>query len=75
MKNILLFFIFWTVLYAIISQIPLLKPPHGQPALKAKEVLDIRNRIVSFLHGSLQIILSGNLYFSMSGECGQKNTY
>lgn len=74
MKYISFYFVLWTLSYGFISLLPLPKPPHGQPALKLKDVLDVRNRIISFFHGSLQIALSGNLYFQMSGECGQKNT-
>jgi hypothetical protein len=42
--------------------------------LKREEYLDLRNRIVSFVHGTMGLLLSGYHYYFLHTECGWKNT-
>jgi hypothetical protein len=51
--------VFWTVLYNILMQIPLPKYKYSKDKngklveIPLSEVLDIQNRMVSFIHGSV----------------------
>lgn len=61
--GILLALTFWTVLYNILMLVPLAKHKQmkkdGKPIeVTKKEVLDIQNRMVSFVHGLTLIVLS-----------------
>jgi len=61
LRNMALATVFWTVLYILITYIPLpkykaLKTSEGKPIeVKRSEILDTQNRIVSFIHGLLCI--------------------
>lgn len=62
--QILISLTFWTVLYNILMYVPLpqykaMKDKDGKPVkLSKKEILDIQNRMVSFIHGSACCVLS-----------------
>ena len=68
-KDIVQYFVFWTFIYALIAQLKLPDSIHtpNQPKLSRINELDVKNRIVSFIHASLQIFMSGKEYFEMSG--------
>jgi hypothetical protein len=42
--------------------------------LSREDYLDMRNRIVSFFHGIISLVLSGYHMYFLQNECGQKNT-
>lgn len=42
--------------------------------LNREDYLDMRNRIVSFFHGVISLVLSGYHMYFLQNECGQKNT-
>ncbi len=42
--------------------------------MKREDYLDVRNRIVSFFHGTMSLVLSGYHTYFLHNECGQANT-
>ena len=69
MINFLISFTIWNVLNIIVMNIKL-KDSH----LPRLDWLDLRNRIVSFVHGTTVLFLSGyNTYFAHS-QCGERNS-
>ena len=74
MQGIATSFVIWISLWLIVANSPmLLKPKHVK--LEKFDELDAKNRIVSFIHGSLVMILAGYHFFTMPSECGDSNTY
>jgi len=67
--NIGLSFIFWNILNLIVMNLNL---PDGH--LKRNDMLDMRNRIVSFFHGAAMLIFSGYHMYFLHSECGADNT-
>lgn len=62
-------FIGWNILNMIVMNLSL-----PDKHLKREDMLDMRNRIVSFFHGTISMILSGyNTYFVHS-QCGEHNS-
>ncbi len=67
--NFFIGFVIWNVLNIIVMNLKL-KDEH----LSRNDWLDLRNRIVSIIHGTSALFLSGyNTYFVHSA-CGEKNT-
>lgn len=65
----LISFVVWNILNIIVFQLPI---PDSK--LPRNDYLDLRNRITSFIHGFIILILSGyNTYFVHS-SCGENNT-
>jgi len=62
-------FILWNVLNFIVKSISL---PDSH--LKRNEMLDMRNRIVSFFHGSSMLISAGYHMYFLHSDCGACNT-
>lgn len=65
-----MWFIIWNVINLIVmyARIP-------DSHMKREDMLDMRNRIVSIIHGTLCMFLSGyNTYFVHS-QCGEGNTH
>lgn len=62
-------FIFWNILNFIVMSLNL-----PDKHLKREDYLDLRNRIVSFFHGTMSLFLSGYHYYFLLGECGQANS-
>ena len=48
--------------------------PFPDKHLKRVDMLDMRNRMVSFIHGFICIFLAGYSTYFLTSECGQKNT-
>ena len=66
-------FLVWTLIYMIVLNSPLpLKPKNA--TLKKADDLDVRNRMISFLHGLTALIGSGYEFYFAPGSCGDKNT-
>lgn len=66
----LISFIGWNLLNLIVLSLPI-----PDKHLPRAEMLDLRNRMVSFVHGSIILFLSGyNTYFVYS-QCGEPNTH
>jgi hypothetical protein len=59
-KNIATSFAIWTSMYIVIAFLPLLFKPKSSPALKKIDDLDVRNRMISFVHGMTLLIVSGH---------------
>ena len=56
----------WTLLYLIALCLPLpLKPKHIE--LNKADDLDVRNRMISFLHGFTLLIFSGYMFYFFPG--------
>ena len=73
-KGIFISFLIWTSLYIVVANMPFLlfKPQHVQ--LKKIDDLDVRNRMISFIHGMVLLIFSGYQFYVMPGSCGDENT-
>ena len=75
-QNIMISFILWSLLYAIIAaNIPLSMV--GKPSsvkLKSNDELDVRNRLVSIVNGITLFICAANLFFRFPGGCDTPNT-
>lgn len=57
-KRMVLSFIIWTSMYVVVNNMPLLfKPKHIE--LKRIDDLDVRNRMISFIHGMILLFFSG----------------
>lgn len=69
MVNILVSFVFWNVINLIVFALPL-----PDKNLKRADYLDMRNRITSFFHGSVTMVLSGYHMYFVHSECGQSNS-
>ncbi|CDW79729.1 UNKNOWN [Stylonychia lemnae] len=62
-------FVIWNVVNLIVMYADL-----PDKHLPRDEMLDMRNRIVSFFHGAISLVLAAyNTYF-LHGQCGDKNT-
>jgi len=61
-------------MYMVVANMPFLlfKPQHVQ--LKKIDDLDVRNRMISFIHGMVLLIFSGYQFYVMPGSCGDENT-
>lgn len=66
-------FVFWTTLYIIVEQLPL---PFAKknPNLSRNQALDVKNRIVSTVHGLTLVIFSAHEFYFYPGSCGDPNT-
>lgn len=65
----LLSFTFWNILNIIAMNLPI-----PDKHLSRADKIDLRNRLVSIIHGTLLLFLSGyNTYFAHS-QCGEHNT-
>ena len=70
---IMLSCLFWTTVYNVVLYLPMpLKPAHLE--LNKVDALDVKNRMVSFLHGATLLIFSAYTYYFMPGSCGDRNT-
>ena len=58
-------FVFWNILNLIVMNLNI-----PDKHLKREDHLDLRNRIVSCLHGIMSLVLSGYHYYFLLGECG-----
>ena len=58
-KNIFTSFTIWTSMYIVIAFLPLLFKPKSV-SLKKIDDLDVRNRMISFVHGMTLLIISGH---------------
>jgi hypothetical protein len=72
-KMIFLSFIIWTTFYVLIAYTPFPNKVDGKP-MKRLDDLDVRNRIVSFVHGSTAAVFAGYEFYTMGGNCGDPNT-
>ena len=70
---ILAFCIFWTLLYVFIYNYELPFKPQNIK-ITYKDELDAKNRIISFIHGSVQLIFSSYTYYFKPGSCGESNS-
>lgn len=69
LKLLLTSFVLWNVVNLVVMN---MKLPDSH--LPRNDMLDLRNRIVSCLHGLISVVLAAyNTYF-LHSECGQKNT-
>ena len=66
-------FLVWTLIYMIVLNSPLPLKPKNATLNKADD-LDVRNRMISFLHGFTLLIFSGYEFYNFAGKCGDKNT-
>ena len=75
MRIVAIGYVCWTALYLIIKQLPFDKwlGSKMKPRDKADD-LDLRNRLVSFIHGLALFFLSGYHYMVIPSECGQFNS-
>lgn len=65
--------VLWTVLYIIVERIPL--PSVTKHAtLTQSQILDVKNRIVSIVHGIVLLVFSANEFYFFPGSCGDPNT-
>ncbi len=63
-------FVIWNAINLVVMNIKM-----NDSHLPRNEMLDMRNRMVSFVHGLLLMFISGyNTYFAHS-QCGERNTY
>mmetsp|Transcript_9578 Transcript_9578/g.7273 ORF Transcript_9578/g.7273 Transcript_9578/m.7273 type:complete len:127 (+) Transcript_9578:22-402(+) len=62
-------FIGWNLFNLFVMSVPL-----PDKHLDRSAYLDMRNRMVSFVHGLSALTLSAYNYFALPGECGQANT-
>ena len=65
--------LFWGILFVIASQINPPFKPEGLK-LKQKDELDVKNRLVSFVHGFSMAFLSAYEFYFQPGSCGESNT-
>ena len=72
-KMIGLSFALWTSMYLVVAYSPLPFKPKGVN-LKRLDDLDVRNRIVSFTHGFLLMVLAGYEFYFLRGSCGDRNS-
>lgn len=66
-------FVFWTTLYIIVEQLPLPFVPKGA-VVSHSQALDVKNRIVSIVHGLAIAICSAPEFYFHPGSCGDPNT-
>ena len=66
-------FVIWTSMYLVIAVSPL-PFEHLAKNLKREHDLDVRNRIVSFVHGIVLIVFSSYEFYFAPGSCGDQNT-
>jgi hypothetical protein len=71
--NIATSFAIWTSMYIVVAFLPLLFKPKGV-SLKKIDDLDVRNRMISFVHGMTLLIVSGHQFYFAPGSCGDSNT-
>lgn len=62
-------FICWNIFNLIIFNLKI-----NDSHLKRNDYLDLRNRIVSFFHGFITMILAGYHMYFLHSECGNPNT-
>ena len=66
--------VFWCLLYAVSLYLPV--PLKGiYRKLPYEDELDFRNRLISFVHGSSLLLLSGYAMFFRDGACHTPNTF
>jgi len=63
----------WTLMYNIVLYAPLPFKPKFKELNKADD-MDVRNRMISFLHGLTLLVFSGYEFYITPGSCGDKNT-
>lgn len=66
-------FLFWSTLYIIVEQLPLPFLPKGAVVSRSSE-LDVKNRIVSIIHGLVLVVFSAQEFYLHPGSCGDPNT-
>ena len=66
-------FTFWTMFYIIVERLPLPLVPKGAE-LTQSQALDVKNRIVSIVHGLVLVIFSAPEFYVYPGSCGDPNT-
>ena len=65
--------IFWTLLYIGTMQLPIpLKNKYG--TLTKQNELDIQNRFVSLIHGTVLAVFAGYAFYFTPGQCGDVNS-
>ena len=69
LENFSYSFIVWNVINLIVFKLDL-----PDKHLKRDDYLDMRNRIVSFFHGTITMFLAGYHVYFLHSECGQRNT-
>ena len=60
-------------MYIIVAYLPLLGKPSFVTLSKIDD-LDVRNRMISFVHGLTLLIFSGYQFYMFQGSCGDPNT-
>ena len=71
--NIGLSMSFWATVYVILNYLPPLFKPKAC-VLSKKNELDVKNRMVSFVHGFTVMLLSAREFYFTPGSCGDANT-
>ena len=66
-------FLFWSTLYVIINMLPLPLAHKGKVLSRSNE-LDVKNRLVSLIHGLVLVIFSAPEFYLFPGSCGDANT-
>lgn len=73
-KTVFIGAILWSIFYIVIKMAPL-KGLKIEGKLPTREQdADLRNRMVSFVHGFIAMVLSGYHVFTHYSECGALNT-
>lgn len=62
----------WYTFYMLIKKIPIDSFCHKE--LTRNQDVDLRNRMVSVVHGILAIIICGSHFFEGGAQCGEVNT-
>ena len=62
-------FVLWTSFYVVVAHYPLLLKPK-ECKLSLKDDLDVRNRMVSIIHGLVLLFVGGQQYLYEPGYCG-----
>ena len=63
----------WTLIYLVLRMVPI-RMIVRDVKLSLKDELDLKNRMISFIHGSTVLILSSFQYFKGGADCGQLNS-
>jgi hypothetical protein len=58
-------FVIWNIVNYIVMSLNL-----PDKHLKRNDMLDMRNRIVSFIHGLTMVLLAGYHYYILKSDCG-----
>jgi hypothetical protein len=63
---------FWTLLFVLVTRLPI-PLENKYVSLKPLERLDVQNRFVSFIHGTVLMIGAGYEFYFSPRECGDAN--